>query len=49
MCVATDGYICSTIDPYFADWCNHDANIKQHILHTNEEETVVGLSKKMLS
>ena len=27
MCVATDGYICSTIGTYFADWCNNDANI----------------------
>lgn len=38
MCVATDGYICSTIGPYFADWYNNDANILDHILSTNEEE-----------
>ncbi|CAF2061545.1 unnamed protein product [Rotaria magnacalcarata] len=38
MCVATVGYICSAIGPYFADWCNNDANIMNHILHANEEE-----------
>jgi hypothetical protein len=38
MCVATDGYICSAIGPYFADWHNNDANILDHILRTNEEE-----------
>ncbi|CAF2934062.1 unnamed protein product [Rotaria sp. Silwood2] len=38
MYVATDGYICCTIGPYFTDWQNNDANIMQHILHTNEKE-----------
>ena len=40
MIVATDGYIISTIGPYYADWRNNDANITNHLLRTNQENVL---------